>query len=358
MKHFALIAFLIFPSLVFAQFEPKTSLSGDLRLRDETVENEAAAGKDHYNQLKIRARLEFKAEIKENLAAEIRLATGPGGTSTNQTFSGSRNYDFRLDRGFFKYKPEENILVKAGRTDNPFVLVGGNNLLFDTDLNFDGASASYVNSQQDLKYQVILAHAVLTENSSSTAASARGDIKLNSIEFAIGAQGDVHSGLITLAEYVFQNTKDNSVVVSAAGNSVSGTNYLYNYDVTALGFEYGYASAVPFAVYAEYANNNRTSANDTAYLVGIRINKVKKKRDWMISFDTREVEKDSTLGSLTDGESFGGGTNGISFNTIFAYALEDSAQLAITYVDGGSQIAKGETTLNRNRVLLDLSIKF
>jgi hypothetical protein len=338
---------------VMAQSEIKTSLFGDLRMREESVENESATGKNQYDQLRLRARLGIKAQINDTLKTEFRMATGSGGTSTNQTLSDTKNYDFKLDRAFFTYTPHETCYLKGGRTDNPFILVGDNSLLFDSDLNFDGASTGYSFKTESMSFHFILSHAVLRETTATNV-----DSKLNSAEFAMRFGGDMHSFLLTIAEHSFTNLKNNSAIVGFSGNSSSGAAYLYNYDVTSIGFEYGLKIGIPLTFYAEMAKNNRTQHEDMASIYGIKINKLKKKADWMLSIDSREVESDSTLGSISDSDSFGGGTNGRSLNTTIGYSLDDNAILMATYLLGETGIGPAETARDRNRTQVDLSIKF
>lgn len=342
-----------------AQNEIKTSLFGDIRVRHEANEEEKSTGKDNYDHLRLRARLGVKAQFNEQLTSEFRLATGEGGTSTNQTFSGTRNYDFKLDRAFLKYALNENTFLRAGRTDNPFVLVGENNMLFDSDLNLDGVSLSYTHKTELMSYQLILAHSILREYSNS---GGTVDSKLNSAELAIRYAGDVQSLMLTIAEHMFSNLKNTATIVGFLGNSSTGTGaagrYNYNYDVTAIGLEYGYKASIPITLFIEGANNNKASKDDAALIYGIRLNKVKKQGDWSMSVDSREVESDATLASLTDSDSMMGGTNGRSVNTSIGYGLDDNSNLMATYYMGEKNIASGQTKVDRNRLHVDLSVRF
>jgi len=364
MKKLTLVLGLLTAIQSFAQSEIKTTVGGDMRLRHESYDSKNGAGKDVYDILRLRARLSVKSQINETLSTEFRLATGTGGTATNQTFSGTRNYDFKLDRAFAKYAPNENVLVKAGRTDNPYIIVGEHNMLFDADLNFDGASVTYLHKAESFSAQLIFAHAILVE---STSKEPNADAKLNSAELALRFGSDTHGFLATFAEHSFQGLRGHaSVVVGATaaaadfqGNSFDSLNYRYNYDVTAVGLEYTYkGGSVPMTAFAEMANNNATSEEDTAVIYGVKFNKLKKKGDWMVSVDSREVEADSTLAAMTDGDTFAGGTDGRSLNTTLAYNLEDNANVMLTYLNGKTGIAPGGAKLDRNRLQVDLNIKF
>ncbi len=334
MKKALFVLILIAGFSTHAQTEIKTSFFGDIRVRHEANEEEDSAGKDNYDHLRLRARLGVKAQFNEKLNSEFRLATGDGGTSTNQTFSGTRNYDFKLDRAFLKYALNEKSFIRVGRTDNPLVLVGENNMLFDSDLNLDGASVSYAHQSDLVSYQLILAHTILREYSNSAGTV---DSKLNSAEIAIRYDGQVQSMMFTIAEHMFQNIKGTTAIVGFSGNSNTGALYDYNYDVTAIGLEYGYKASIPFSLFVEAANNNKASENDAALIYGFRLNKVRKQGDWSMSVDSREVDSDATLASLADSDSMLGGTNGRSINTTIAYGL---------------------TEVDRNRLHVDLNVRF
>lgn len=362
MKKLTLAFGLLASMSAVAQSEIKTTVFGDLRLRNESIDSEGSSGKDTYDQLRLRARLGVKAQINETLSSEFRLATGPGGRGTNQTLgqtgsTGSRNYDFKLDRAYFRYSADSSLVVKAGRTDNPYVLVGDNNMLFDADLNFDGGSISYTHKMESMSFQLVLAHTILAEDASNVNVT---DSALNTAQLAWRMNfGDIHSLLLTVADHSFTNLKGQNVLTEgAAGNSVSGGNYLYNYDVTSVGLEYGLKTSIPMVFFAEVANNNRTSENDSATIYGLKVNKLKKKGDWSFSIDSREVEKDSTVGALTDSDSFGGGTDGRSLNTSIGYGLDDNANLVVSYLTGETFISSGATSVDRNRVQVDLNVKF
>lgn len=357
MKKWAMLVFISCFS-AWSQSEVKTSVFGDFRLRHEAIESEGVTGKDHYDHLRVRARLGVKSQVSDVLNTEVRLATGGGGTSTNQTFSGTKNYDVKVDRAFFKYSFIENALLRGGRTESPFLSVGENSMLLDSDLNFDGASLSYILNSNHMTYQLVLAHSILSENSTTTSTSTVYDTTLNSAQLAIRYASEVQTALLTLTAHSFNHVKNNSVIVAASGNSTTGTFYTYGYNVTSVGLEYGYKSEIPVTLFAEMATNGSVSQENKAVIYGIKVNKLKKKGDWMLMVDSRELEKDSTLGALTDSDSFAGGTNGRSLNTSVGYNLDDQVNLMVTHMTGETLIADGETALDRNRVQVDFGIKF
>lgn len=94
---------------------------------------------DRLNRLSIRARLGVNAVISDGVLAGIRLASGNdnGPVSTTQLLGGGfGKKDFWLDQAFISLEPSHWFAFTAGRTANPFF---HSDLVFDPDLNFDGA---------------------------------------------------------------------------------------------------------------------------------------------------------------------------------------------------------------------------
>jgi Putative porin len=93
------------------------------------------------NQLFLRARLDIMANPTDFVTADIRLASGTTNTpvSTSQLLGGGLvKKDIWLDRAYLDIHPMEGIGAAFGRMPNPFF---STDLVYDTDLNFDGAAA-------------------------------------------------------------------------------------------------------------------------------------------------------------------------------------------------------------------------
>ncbi len=161
-------------------------LSGDLRLRSQNdlmasdnhpfpnpgfrdvqaINNAGgvnAAGLDGYintsndrHRFRERLRLAIDAKIAEGLKAGVRLASGnmPDPVSTNQTLGNTGSqYQFNIDRAYLKYDAVNDegfkwLTLTGGRIANPWYVgggefTGGSELVWDTDLSFEGFAATY-----------------------------------------------------------------------------------------------------------------------------------------------------------------------------------------------------------------------
>lgn len=97
--------------------------------------------KDRFNQFSLRARLAVTANISDSITAKLRLASGQnnGPVSTTQTLGGGLSKkSIWLDQAYVELRPLPSVGAAVGRMPNPFFTT---DLLFDTDLNFDGAVA-------------------------------------------------------------------------------------------------------------------------------------------------------------------------------------------------------------------------
>jgi hypothetical protein len=80
--------------------------------------------------------------------------------------------------------------------------------------------------------------------------------------------------------------------------------------------------------------------------------------DWNFNYDYRRVPEDCTVGAFTDGDSFGGGTNGYSHRVSAGYQVAKSWNTVLSYFLGKTGIMDGNVKLNRQLVQADLNVKF
>lgn len=357
-------------SMGYASSESSTSISnppqfsGDIRQRVESAVNESpAAGKaETYDHLRLRARLNMKFQPAEKILTEIRLTTGNGAVSTNQSYGdsskGMRNYDFKLDRAYGKWNFISGANLIFGKMSNPYYTHGPSDILFDHDLNMDGSALNY-SYKSDSNEVLLTLGQFIHEEAKDTLANK--DARQTSIQLVDKLKVNEELTLgFSLGSHKFMDMKDHAAVVTGNfyGNSNDGTNYLYNYDVQSAGFDLKYQWTVPVTFYTEFAKNSAADKDNTALIYGLSFNQLKKAKDWSFQIDHREVAKDATLGIITDDDSSGGGTNVRSVRTSFGYMIEDNLNFSITSYNGVKNIASGETAAKRERLHVDLSFKF
>ncbi|HKZ17717.1 MAG TPA: putative porin, partial [Geobacteraceae bacterium] len=134
------------------------TLSGDIRLRyqGEFFDSNNLSARQpsdpsefmnttgNRSLFRLRARLGVEAKVSEGVTAGLRLATGSSDNpvSTNVTLGDFFNRkNFQLDLGYLKWSPQcPAVTLWGGRFPNPWFF---SDLVWDTDLNFDGFAVQY-----------------------------------------------------------------------------------------------------------------------------------------------------------------------------------------------------------------------
>ena len=119
---------------------------------DETLFRNTTHDRHRFRE---RLRLGFDVKVAEGLNAGVRLATGNqrDPVSTNQTLGNTgQRYEFTVDRAFLKYDAVDDnkfnwLTLSGGRIKNPWYTGGdeftaGSELVWDTDLSFEGFAAT------------------------------------------------------------------------------------------------------------------------------------------------------------------------------------------------------------------------
>jgi hypothetical protein len=123
----------------------KMQWSGDFRYRYDFVDDDYRSSDRHRNR--IRARLGVKAEVNDEWDVSIRVASGTADpVSTNQTLDEAfSSKPVWLDRAFVDFHPGsiDGFHALAGKFGVPFYKVGNNQLIWDGDLNMEGAALQY-----------------------------------------------------------------------------------------------------------------------------------------------------------------------------------------------------------------------
>jgi hypothetical protein len=122
-------------------------ISGDIRGRYEHI-GLSGDGKPDRKRGRIRARVGIDAPVSNEWAIGFRLASDEGGdpVSTNQTMGDSfSKKGVYIDLAYIDFHPVAvaGLNVYAGKMNNPFYIVGKNQLIWDSDLTPEGAAVTY-----------------------------------------------------------------------------------------------------------------------------------------------------------------------------------------------------------------------
>ena len=128
---------------VAAAVAPSIRLSGDLRYRHESINEDREAERQRQ---RIRARFGVTADVADNVRVGLQLATGGDDpVSANQTLDGGfSRKTIGVDRAFFSWAATDDLTFMGGKMANPFFKPGNHHLIYDNDLNPEGLALQYV----------------------------------------------------------------------------------------------------------------------------------------------------------------------------------------------------------------------
>lgn len=361
---------LVLPWATFAaDWTDKISMKGDFRYRHDYTKEEISGKPEDFerHRHRMRLRLSVIGQVNDSIEMTTRLATGSTAvadtTSTNQTFDDyySRKGIF-LDLAYMNWKASDSVGVWAGKTPNPFYFVGGNDLIFDSDLTPEGAALKYKQSFGSVEVMLNTAATWLDERYSS-ATGDDNDVGLVGAQLVGNYKAESFNVLLGYAHYSFANIKNAPVDAAAVkGNSATTTagttRYDQDYRIHAFSMEIGTSVAsVPVSLFGEVVSNETGYNYKPGSIAGLKINKLKDEGSWAFALDRRELEKDAVLGALTDGDAGGGGTNVRGWRSSAQYQFAKNANVSVSYYEFEKAISDPKT-LRFKKAFLDLNLNF
>jgi hypothetical protein len=160
--------------------------------------------------------------------------------------------------------------------------------------------------------------------------------------------------------YGFNDIQSHAAIVTGefAGNSNNGTLYSNGYALTSIGAEASYKWKYPISIFGEAGQNFGASENQKSLIYGLRFGALKSQADWSLSVDWRELQKDASLGILSDGDCSGGGANVRCTRISAGYMVNKAFFVQASQFFGSRDFAVGETESKRDKFQLDLNFKF
>ncbi|MBI4343143.1 MAG: putative porin [Candidatus Omnitrophica bacterium] len=309
---------------------------GDIRLRNE-YRNRTGTGADT-NRQRIRFRYGFDAKVSDQLNVGARLATGNTNepVSTNQSFNGAFNHkNFLLDRALVSYVPDlpgiTKLKLSGGIIENPFWGVGA--LVWDDDLNFDGAAVQW--TQELSPTASIFSNSGLCSiqtdvTEAASLWSTQGGVVVKpfpdapeellkhlQVTGAI-AYHDYHNVTGPYSENnAFAQAGGSTTTTPAApttaqlkGNSATVRDFdLLNPSVE-IGSQYG---KIPFGLFGDWVHNTAMTEEENGFQLGVKVGKARVPFDltqgWEAGYYFERIEPDAAFGPYVDSDFGNGGTN-------------------------------------------------
>jgi len=331
----------------------RIEFSGDLRYRHETINDDAAPGR---NRHRIRARINLGAELGDDLTVGITLATGGSNpVSGNQSLDGGfTRKDIGFDRAFFAWDINEELTLEGGKFGNPMFRPGGNHLIFDSDLNTEGLALSYDGGGNGVFANI--GGFWVEERSGGNDAilyALQGGYRMmigNGATLRVG--GSVYNYQDTQGFIPFY-------LGNPQGNTLDGFgNLATDYDLVELFAQVDLeAGGEPLRLFFDYVENTEANNFETGFALGFRWRSASNPGDWELGWSYEDLEADAVIATFTDSDFGGGGTDAKGHILRGAYRLRDNVRLNGTYFINERGEAAGNPR-DYDRLQLDINFMF
>ena len=368
----------------------KLQLNGDLRYRHEFISSEKYSSSSKQkariydrNRHRLRLRVGLQAQVNDRVDVFARLASstfasGAGDpVSTNQDLSGgSTPKPLWIDRAFVEIRPWRTITARAGKQPSPF---DGTDLLYDSDLNFEGIAALFTRKLG--AHEMFLRGGGFWAGERGPDGFSKHALTQGHFQAQIGGKvkGKKLSGQLAVSYIDYGNVKNNPAVWTANngfGNSLTpisgrGTDtlgYLYDYNLMNVNatVKVKLNRMEPAAIF-DFVTNGAAKKDpaydkklNTGWLAGLSVKFMKFPVDWDFLYNYRVLQKDAVLGAYADSDPAGGGTNYNGHRLSLGTGLMPGTRLAGTYFintkDPDNKDA--QRRLAHDRVQVDLEVKF
>lgn len=340
-------------------------LYGDFRYRHEYINDEGGSYDRHRHR--IRARVGLEGRVNDEMTFNLRIATGSDDpVSTNQTLDGGfSSKDIWLDRAYLKWTPAsmDGWTFLFGKMGNPFFKPGGNQLIWDDDLNPEGIAFQYASKLNDKTDLFVNGGGMWVEESSSDADASLWGIQAGMVHGLHNSDTFTWGG----SYFKYGNIKDSKTfydVSDGFGNTTytdadGDEAYQYGYELVEFFAEYGAKLGnLPASIYADYVVNTASGVSeDTGYLIGTKLGKAKEPGTWGVGYEYRKLEADAVVGVFTDSDFIGGGSGGKGHKFSGSYAIAKNATIGLTYFMT-ERIVAGSDNDDYDRLQFDVKVKF
>lgn len=336
---------------------------GDLRARNENIDQEATATERNRNR--VRLRVGAFARVNDNTRVEVQFTTteGADARSSNQSFTDANSRKaLDLDTAYVEWSPTDQWKVTAGKIRYPWVRTSS--YFFDNDINPEGIAANWQQAANGFFGSVFLTQ--FAER--STAA----DSGMAGAQFGWRwARTDGSRVLIAGAYYdhaavrgynPFQGASSSSAGLGSYGNSTTtsaticrkavatgGACLANDYNVIELLGEYQFnVGEQPLLLFANVAQNTAADYSitttstattipkglDTAYAAGFTYGRANATipGTWEVGYLYQVVEKDALFAQWVDSDFASGNTDGGGSAIRGAYQFSRNWRFNVTYM--------------------------
>lgn len=316
------------------------ALKGDLRTRYDYTDRD---GNESRGRGRLRYRLGVIANPVSNLEVGAGIASGTGdqrsaNQSFDQVFSGKQ---LNLDYAYMQYGFGHGVTAIAGKFSTKNYLWTPTDVMWDSDINPEGASAKYTGSNAIGAFYAQGGLWVLSDSRPTS----------NDAYLAYGQLGQSWKsgdwfGTVAATTYVFSHIKDTNSVFRGEGNTDTHMNSFSL--ASELGTQFGPGTA---SLVGEFIDNYETSSSqDIAWSVGTKYvwNK------WSMKYLYADLDANAVPDFLPDSDRFEGDTGVHGHEFEIQYEIIKHIVLGLDYY----HVQQTATNIDENRLQADISVKF
>ena len=350
----------------------KVKVKGDLRYRHEMIDKDDS---DARHRHRLRARLGVFGQVNDFTKVGVQMATGSDDpVSTNQTLDNAfSTKDLRLDLAYFAMTHDRlpGLTLTGGKFKNPFYKPGKSELIWDSDWNPEGGVLNFSRSMDKVSITLIGAGLWIDERSSgddSWLGGLEGVLRYDlddATTFAVGGSYYNYTNGKGFAPFFDGSPMGNSIIHDTT--FVPNTNppeidhidvsYAEDYELVEAFVEATHRfNSIPVTAMFDYVTNTAVDSLGDGWLVGLRVGKTKKPGSWSLRYIYREVEKDAVVGTFTDSDFRGGGTDAKGHEIGGSLQVADNAAFNVTYFANKIGLQSNEEDFGRLQV--DLQLEF
>lgn len=352
-----------------AGWTEKIKIGGDFRYRHEWTDDETKTAER--NRDRIQARISLTGTVNERIEFGMRLASGNSEAQTREGSPTSNNQDLGdafsskniwLDLAYAAYRPGavEGLSLTGGKMSNPYTRVGNSDLMFDSDVTPEGLAVAYKGSATESLALFGAAGGFYVrerkEEAETTLAGVQGGGTLKFGEKG-AFQMTAGAGYYDYASVQGREGLGADPEQFYGNRSVEGT-YESDFELVQGFAELGLpVFGQPLKVFGDYITNTQAESDeDTAFLVGASLGKLKDPGSWSLAYNYRDLEADALLGVLAEATFGGGGTNVKGHKLSLSVQLAKNTKLGATCMLG--ERTRGGTTADYNVAMVDCTFQF
>ncbi len=353
---------------------------GDVRYRyqSDLTDIPAVTGEHSRDRHRARVRLGVYSWINEELSAGVQIATAGSGletTSRNETLDDQFLADpVYFNEYFIDYHPavlngDVNILLGKRAVAN--TLIVQNDLVWDSDLTFEGATVQYgkdASGKEKDGLSAVVGYYMLNELKSVT--TLEQDAYLFAGQLAYKGEVSDLNYQLGAGYYNYVNF-DVANIVTTYSPAYSYIGKDFNIVEFFGSFGGQITETLPWQISGQYAFNtakhadlvNIDDAKRDSYLAEIKIGDAKQVGQWSLYGDYVRIEKDA-LTVLTDSDrNMGAATDLKGFKIGGVYHLVQNMTLGVNYfnfktIDNKATPATDESATTRHILMADVVVKF